>query len=137
MAFPSCYKKFKKSFRKVIKLKCYCTLKYMCFFFPLTASFYGNSYIHIPLDDASERTDIQLQFRTHRPDGLLLLAAGTFLIDTVEPRLSGFLLSSSPDLSNQNRVSLHIMHCLVWAIIQDFTQSRKQLILVLYKMYQS
>lgn len=42
-----------------------------------SASFYGESYISVPLQDASSSTDLQLHFKTHRPNGLLLLAAGS------------------------------------------------------------
>ncbi|XP_065210163.1 chondroitin sulfate proteoglycan 4 [Planococcus citri] len=41
-----------------------------------TASFYGSSYISIPLQDAKSTTEIQLRFRTKQPDALLFLAAG-------------------------------------------------------------
>ncbi|XP_070179454.1 chondroitin sulfate proteoglycan 4-like, partial [Littorina saxatilis] len=42
-----------------------------------SASFYGESYISVPLEDASSSTDLHLHFKTHRPHGLLLLAAGS------------------------------------------------------------
>lgn len=41
-----------------------------------TASFYGSSYITIPLQDAKSTTEIQLRFRTKQADALLFLAAG-------------------------------------------------------------
>ncbi|RZF41494.1 hypothetical protein LSTR_LSTR000208 [Laodelphax striatellus] len=41
-----------------------------------TASFYGSSYISVPLQDAKSATDLQLKFRTKRADALLFLAAG-------------------------------------------------------------
>ena len=44
--------------------------------FSFTVSFFGNSYLHVPTEDASGDTDVRLHFRTHRADGLLLLAAG-------------------------------------------------------------
>ncbi|KAG1674790.1 Chondroitin sulfate proteoglycan 4 [Nymphon striatum] len=40
-------------------------------------SFYGASYVHIGLQDASSSTNIYIRFKTHRSDALLLLAAGT------------------------------------------------------------
>lgn len=40
------------------------------------ASFYGGSYITIPLQDAKSTTEIQLRFRTKQADALLFLAAG-------------------------------------------------------------
>lgn len=40
------------------------------------ASFYGSSYVSVPLQDAKSATDVQLRFRTKRPDALLFLAAG-------------------------------------------------------------
>ena len=43
----------------------------------VAASFYGESYVSVPLKDASSTTDLQLHFKTHRPHGLLLLAAGS------------------------------------------------------------
>ena len=42
----------------------------------LSASFFGDSYMRLPLEDASSDTDISIRFRTHRTEGLLLLAAG-------------------------------------------------------------
>lgn len=41
-----------------------------------TASFYGSSYITIPLQDAKSTTEIHLRFRTKQADALLFLAAG-------------------------------------------------------------
>lgn len=41
-----------------------------------SASFYGASYISYPLQEAKGLTDINLKFRTHLSDALLLLAAG-------------------------------------------------------------
>ena len=43
----------------------------------VSASFYGESYVSVPLEDASSSTDLRLHFQTHRPHGLLLLAAGS------------------------------------------------------------
>lgn len=40
------------------------------------ASFYGSSYIHVPLQDARSTTEIQFRFKTKRADSFLLLAAG-------------------------------------------------------------
>ncbi|XP_041366688.1 chondroitin sulfate proteoglycan 4-like [Gigantopelta aegis] len=42
-----------------------------------TASFYGESYIRVPFQQASRSTEVKLHFKTHRPHGLLLLASGT------------------------------------------------------------
>lgn len=47
------------------------------YFLYFSGSFYGDSYLRLPLEDASSETDIKLQFRTHRADGLLMLAAGS------------------------------------------------------------
>ncbi|XP_039276162.1 chondroitin sulfate proteoglycan 4-like [Nilaparvata lugens] len=44
--------------------------------FRVQASFYGSSYISVPLQDAKSATDLQLKFRTKRADALLFLAAG-------------------------------------------------------------
>ena len=43
---------------------------------PIPGSFYGDSFIHVPMEDATGETDLKLNFRTHRPNGLLFLAAG-------------------------------------------------------------
>ncbi|XP_075537464.1 chondroitin sulfate proteoglycan 4-like [Dermacentor variabilis] len=40
------------------------------------ASFLGDGFVSLELEDARESTDLSLRFRTARPDGLLLLAAG-------------------------------------------------------------
>ena len=42
----------------------------------VSASFYGGSYISMPLQDAKSTTELRLRFRTKRPDALLFLAAG-------------------------------------------------------------
>ncbi|KAK6642782.1 hypothetical protein RUM43_004284 [Polyplax serrata] len=39
-------------------------------------SFYGSSYIHVPLQDAKSTTDIHFRFKTKRPDSFLVLVAG-------------------------------------------------------------
>ncbi|XP_075216320.1 chondroitin sulfate proteoglycan 4-like protein [Lycorma delicatula] len=44
--------------------------------FSETASFYGSSYVSVPLQDAKSVTEVQLRFRTKRSDALLFLAAG-------------------------------------------------------------
>lgn len=41
------------------------------------ASFFGASYISLPLQEAKSSTEITLRLKTHRADSLLLLAAGT------------------------------------------------------------
>lgn len=40
------------------------------------ASFYGSSYIALPLQEARSATDLSFRFRTSRSDALLFLAAG-------------------------------------------------------------
>ncbi|KAM7285057.1 chondroitin sulfate proteoglycan 4 isoform X1 [Ixodes scapularis] len=40
------------------------------------ASFLGDGFVSLELEDARESTDLSLRFKTVRPDGLLLLAAG-------------------------------------------------------------
>lgn len=45
-------------------------------FTSVSASFYGSSYIHVPLQDARSTTEIQFRFKTKRADSFLLLAAG-------------------------------------------------------------
>ena len=42
------------------------------------ASFYGDSHVRFPVQDFRSDSDIHVQFRTTRSDGLLLLAAGSF-----------------------------------------------------------
>ncbi|XP_058684077.1 chondroitin sulfate proteoglycan 4-like [Poecile atricapillus] len=42
----------------------------------LAVSFYGDSFVELNMAEASPQTSLQLQFRTSRPQGLLLLAAG-------------------------------------------------------------
>ena len=42
----------------------------------VSASFYGASYISVPLQDAKSTTEVQLKVRTKQPDALLFLAAG-------------------------------------------------------------
>lgn len=42
------------------------------------ASFYGDSYIKIPVQESRAETEIRLSFQTAKSDGLLLLAAGTY-----------------------------------------------------------
>ncbi|XP_046745666.1 chondroitin sulfate proteoglycan 4 [Diprion similis] len=39
-------------------------------------SFYGASYIHLPVQEARGASDVSFKFRTHLPDAMLLLAAG-------------------------------------------------------------
>ncbi|XP_045156658.2 chondroitin sulfate proteoglycan 4-like [Mercenaria mercenaria] len=41
-----------------------------------SVSFYGESYMHIPLDDAFRETDLELRFKASRPYGVLLLLTG-------------------------------------------------------------
>jgi hypothetical protein len=42
----------------------------------VSASFYGASYISVPLQDAKSTTELQFKFRTRRADAMLFLAAG-------------------------------------------------------------
>lgn len=42
----------------------------------IAVSFYGASYIHLPVQEAKGATDISFRFRTHLADAMLLLAAG-------------------------------------------------------------
>lgn len=46
------------------------------FFKFITVSFYGASYIHLPVQEAKGATDISFRFRTHLADAMLLLAVG-------------------------------------------------------------
>ncbi|GAB1600398.1 chondroitin sulfate proteoglycan 4-like [Argonauta hians] len=77
-------------------------------------SFYGQSSIHVPLQESSSTTNIKLRFKTHRPYGLLLLAAGQPDYCIIELK-SGIIhvhfdfgkgsesLQSNPDLRLHNR----------------------------------
>jgi chondroitin sulfate proteoglycan 4 len=47
-----------------------------CRFSLVSASFYGASYISVPLQDAKSTTELQFKFRTRRADAMLFLAAG-------------------------------------------------------------
>ncbi|NWH34458.1 CSPG4 protein, partial [Chloropsis hardwickii] len=42
----------------------------------LSVSFYGDSFVELNMAEASPQTSLQLQFRTSKPQGLILLAAG-------------------------------------------------------------
>ncbi|NXE41289.1 CSPG4 protein, partial [Ptilorrhoa leucosticta] len=42
----------------------------------LSVSFYGDSFVELNMAEASPQTSLQLRFRTSKPQGLLLLAAG-------------------------------------------------------------
>ena len=42
----------------------------------VSVSFYGESYIQIPINDAFDETDLELRFKTTRPYGLIALVAG-------------------------------------------------------------
>ena len=50
-----------------------CYSQYANFF---SASFYGSSYLSLPLEDAKSSSDISFRFRTSRPESLLFLVAG-------------------------------------------------------------
>ncbi|XP_060063653.1 chondroitin sulfate proteoglycan 4-like [Ylistrum balloti] len=63
-----------------------------------SASFYGDSHVSLPFSDASTSTAIQLRFKTRRPDGLLLLAAGT--IDYLSITLSGGVVQLQGDFGS-------------------------------------
>lgn len=41
-----------------------------------SVSFYGESFIHIPIQDAFDETDLELRFKTTRPYGMIALVAG-------------------------------------------------------------
>lgn len=54
-----------------------CVIKFPVYFpLFLSASFYGDSFVELNMAEASLQTSLQLQFRTSKPQGLLLLAAG-------------------------------------------------------------
>lgn len=60
------------------------------------ASFYGGSYISVPLKEAKSSTDIRFKFRTRLPNALLLLVAGP--IDHCIIRLDGGRIKISINL---------------------------------------
>jgi hypothetical protein len=53
-----------------------CCFPMLMLCFVVTASFYGASYVTVPLQDARSTTELRLRFRTRRADALLFLAAG-------------------------------------------------------------
>ena len=55
----------------------------MCSFF-FAASFYGNSYLQVPLDDASRQSSVKFHFKTASRDGIIFVAAGNSDYCTVE-----------------------------------------------------
>ncbi|NXA86655.1 CSPG4 protein, partial [Melanocharis versteri] len=56
----------------------------------LSVSFYGDSFVELNMAEVSRQTSLQLQFRTSKPQGLLLLAAGKTDYCLMELR-SGYL----------------------------------------------
>ncbi|XP_069138119.1 chondroitin sulfate proteoglycan 4-like [Argopecten irradians] len=74
-------------------------LVFLCLLRPSeTASFYGDSHVSLPFSDASSSTSVQLRFKTRRPDGLLLLAAGT--MDYLSVSLSGGVVQLRADFGS-------------------------------------
>lgn len=43
----------------------------------LAASFYGHSYLRLPLQEAKNSTQVEFRFKTHQQDAFLFLAAGS------------------------------------------------------------
>lgn len=62
-------------------------LSNLVMFVSASASFYGDSYIRLPMENAHSETDIKLHFRTHQSEGLLFLAAGSPDYCVVELRM--------------------------------------------------
>ncbi|KAJ8304606.1 hypothetical protein KUTeg_018189 [Tegillarca granosa] len=92
---------------------------FMCMQCIHAASFYGNSYINIPFQDASSTTQLELRFKTTRPHGMLFLALGDtdFLIvelngGILEIRLdlgSGEVVLNSPQSISLDDHTWHVM----------------------------
>uniref|UniRef100_A0A8U7NPZ7 Uncharacterized protein n=1 Tax=Corvus moneduloides TaxID=1196302 RepID=A0A8U7NPZ7_CORMO len=59
------------------KKRFFCVIKFRVYYpLFLSVSFYGDSFVELNMAKASPQTSLQLQFRTSKPQGLLLLAAG-------------------------------------------------------------
>lgn len=58
-----------------LKKKVSASLRVVLFLFS-EASFLGDGFVSLELEDARENTELSLRFRTSRADGLLVLAAG-------------------------------------------------------------
>ncbi|XP_071954230.1 chondroitin sulfate proteoglycan 4-like [Antedon mediterranea] len=58
------------------RLSCYLLIFFSIQVLSYAASFYGTSFIHLPLEDVSSENEISFQFRTSRTRGLLFMAVG-------------------------------------------------------------
>ncbi|XP_005104611.1 chondroitin sulfate proteoglycan 4 [Aplysia californica] len=67
------------------------------------ASFYGESYVFTPVREASSSNSVSLQFRSHRPQGLLLLAAGQ--TDYVVVQLNAGIVETRVNLGSGEAVT--------------------------------
>ncbi|KAL2732460.1 chondroitin sulfate proteoglycan 4 [Vespula maculifrons] len=83
-------------------------------------SFYGASYIHLPVQEAKGATDISFRFRTHLSDAMLLLAAGKTdycLIKLEAGRLKNSLLLSLSTFFEKQRISRRTQYAIVVVMV--------------------
>lgn len=76
-------------------------------------SFYGASYIHLPVQEAKGATDISFRFRTHLADAMLLLAAGKTDYCLIKLEAGRLKVRLPPALISINRLSVFGAGCLV------------------------
>ncbi|ESO92529.1 hypothetical protein LOTGIDRAFT_120635, partial [Lottia gigantea] len=70
----------------------------MCLLFLFSASFYGQSYVRVPFQLSARSNQVDLDFKTPRPHGLLLLAAGSTDYFSIE--LSSGIIKVQIDLGS-------------------------------------
>lgn len=75
-------------------------------FVKLAVSFYGASYIHLPVQEAKGATDISFRFRTHLADAMLLLAAGKTDYCLIKLEAGRLKVRLPPALTSINRISV-------------------------------
>uniref|UniRef100_A0A8C9N469 Laminin G domain-containing protein n=1 Tax=Serinus canaria TaxID=9135 RepID=A0A8C9N469_SERCA len=106
-------------------------------------SFYGGSFVELNMAEASPQTSLQLQFRTSKPQGLLLLAAGKTDYCLMELR-SGYVqvcfitvaenhVSQLNDLA-WHLVELHHEHDNVTLIIDKHDRTSAKMPGILYEL---
>ncbi|CAM1295101.1 Uncharacterised protein g1191 [Pycnogonum litorale] len=91
-----------------------------CLQFTYQASFYGSSYVKLPLQDASSSTNVYIRFKTYRANSLLFLAAGStdyclVILDSGSVKVRINLGAGETELSSSP--SLHLDD-LVWHEIE-------------------
>ena len=75
---PHCWKSHMITYGPRRKKTCLCGFENNSYLisFSFSVSFYGESYIYIPIRDAFDQTDLELRFKTTRPYGIIALVAG-------------------------------------------------------------